>query len=335
MNEQSTEVLIGCYGEENEACIHWLRIHAESGEIDRLGEQDGIANPSFLTKHPVKNRVYAVSEVEDGEVVCFELDYEKYHLKEKKRLPTHGGPCYAEVSSCGNYLFVSNYSKASVMVYALCEKGDLQEEIDRIDFSSENDSHIHTIRQIPGTSFVAITDIGKSKIYFYQWEEVQKRLLPFQSIKVPGEAGPRHLAFHPDKPIMYVVNEYQSSVLVYRFGEQLTSTQCIQEIKTVDISKNYGAEIQYIDGKVITSNRGADSLTIFQVKADGTLEEETSVSTEGSWPRHFCSNQSIVNQLFVCNQHSDNLIVIKQINDTYSVINDTFFVSSPVCVISI
>lgn len=122
MDNQYTEVLVGCYGEGGSACIHWLKIHAESGEIERLGERNGIVNPSFLAKHPVKNRVYAVSEVEDGEVVCYELDDENHRLKEEGRLPTHGGPCYAEVSDCGNYLFVSNYSRAGVVVYALDEK---------------------------------------------------------------------------------------------------------------------------------------------------------------------------------------------------------------------
>lgn len=337
MDNQYTEVLVGSYGEEDSACIHWLKIHAESDEVERLGEQDGIINPSFLAKHPEKNYVYAVSEVEDGEVVCYEMDYENHCLKEESRLPTHGGPCYAEVSTCGDYLFVSNYSKAGVVVYALNEKGGLQKEVEYIDFTSANNqaSHIHTVRQIPKTSSVIMTDIGESKLYIYQWDEKQMRLLPSQSITIPEKAGPRHIAFHPDIPVLYVVNEYQSSVFVYQYAERAASIQCIQEIETVHDLKNYGAEIQYFDGKVITSNRGADSLTLFHVKEDGRLEKESSIPVSGEWPRHFCSNQLINNQLFVCNQNSNNITVLHQIDDTYSMTNDTFSIRNPVCIIDV
>ncbi|MEK4298568.1 beta-propeller fold lactonase family protein [Oceanobacillus sp. FSL W8-0428] len=337
MDNQYTEVLVGCYGEGGSACIHWLKIHAESGEIERLGERNGIVNPSFLAKHPVKNRVYAVSEVEDGEVVCYELDDENHRLKEEGRLPTHGGPCYAEVSDCGNYLFVSNYSRAGVVVYALDEKGDLQKEVEYIDFTSANnqDSHIHTVRQIPKTSFVIMTDIGESRLYIYQWDEKQMRLLPSQSITIPEKAGPRHIAFHPDMPVLYVANEYRSSVLVYQYVDRAASIQCIQEIETVNNLKNYGAEIQYFDGKVITSNRGSDSLTLFHVRENGRLEKEISIPVSGEWPRHFCSNQLINNQLFVCNQNSNNITVLHQKNDTYSITNDTFIIQKPVCIIGV
>lgn len=337
MDKQYTEVLVGCYGKEDSACIHWLKIHAESGKIKRLGGQDGIANPSFLVKHPVKNRVYAVSEVENGEVVCYELDDENHCLKEEDRLPTHGGPCYAEVSGCGKYLFVSNYSRAGVVVYALNENGGLQEEVEYIAFTSANNqaSHIHTVRQIPETSFVIMTNIGKSKLCIYQWDEKQMRLLPSQSITIPEKVGPRHIAFHPDMPMLYVVNEYQSSVFVYKYAESSASIQCIQEIETVHDLKNYGAEIQYFDGKLITSNRGADSLTLFRVREDGRLEKENSIPVSGEWPRHFCSNQLINNQLFVCNQNSNNITVLRQKNDTYSMTNDTFTIQKPVCIIGI
>ncbi|GIO24652.1 beta-propeller fold lactonase family protein [Oceanobacillus sp. J11TS1] len=337
MNNQDTELLIGCYGEDGKACIHWLKIHAGSSSMHRLGKKDGISNPSFLAKHPTKERVYAVSEVEDGEVVCYRLDYKNHQLEERSRLRTHGGPCYAEASACGKYLFVSNYSNPSVVVYALKENGDFQEEVERIDVPSENaaDSHIHTVRQIPGTSFIAMTDIGGSKIYIYQWNARQRSLLPVQAIPAPDNAGPRHIAFHPDQSIMYVVNEYQSSVFVYRYAEQFACIQLIQQINTVDVAKNYGAEIQYIGGKIITSNRGADSLTIFHVKEDGKLENETSIPTGGAWPRHFCSNQSIHHQLFVSNQKSNNITVIKQIGGKYSITNDTFSISSPACIIAI
>ena len=337
MDKRNTEVLVGCYGEVDLACIHWLNIHAESGEVTPLGEQAGIANPSFLVKHPVKNRVYAISEAADGEVVCYELDYEAHRLKERRRLPTHGGPCYAEVSACGKYLFISNYSNAGVVVFALDDNGDLQEEAEHIAFVSENRqaSRIHTVRQIPETSLFLLTDIGKSNIYLYQWDEERRSLLPFQSLTVPEKAGPRHVAFHPEKPIVYVVNEYTSTVSVYQYAVPSDSLQCIQTVETVREIRNYGAEIQFLDGKVITSNRGSDTLSLFKVTENGTLEKEGSISAGGEWPRHFCSNQWEDKQLFVCHQHSNNLAIFKQMNGTFSMMNNTFSIQSPACIIDL
>ena len=53
-----------------------------------------------------------------------------------------------------------------------------------------------------------------------------------QAKKVPV-AGPRHLAFHPKLPIVWVLNELNSTIATYRFDPQSGSLKPLQVITTL------------------------------------------------------------------------------------------------------
>lgn len=334
------EWLVSCYGQESEACIHWLEMDDKTGKMNCLGKKDGIIHPSFLARHPYKNRLYAISEVEEGEVVCYEIDRDNHQLMERNRLATNGGPCYVEAGRNGQCLFVCNYSKARISVYTLWENGDLKEEVEQIIYPAENgeETRIHTIRQVPNTDYIIATDIGKSKLYIYKWEEMAAELNFIQEVSVPDQAGPRHIAFHPDQPIFYVVNEYQSTVVVYAYEDHFSNVELIQCVETVSDEQNttnYGAEIQYVDGMIITSNRGHDSLTFFHVQKDGLLQKQTDILTGGNWPRHFFCDSCSGYRLFVMNQHSNNITIFQRDQDTFLPLGYAYSIKEPVCIIDL
>ena len=49
-------------------------------------------------------------------------------------------------------------------------------------------------------------------------------------------AGPRHIAFHSQMPLAYVINELDSSVTTYRFDAQRGSLQPIQILPSIPAS---------------------------------------------------------------------------------------------------
>jgi 6-phosphogluconolactonase (cycloisomerase 2 family) len=80
-------------------------------------------------------------------------------------------------------------------------------------------------------------------------------------------AGPRHIAFHSQMPLAYVINELDSSVTTYRFDAQRGSLQPIQILPSIPASytgNNTGAEIAVaLSGRVVyASNRGHDSIAL-------------------------------------------------------------------------
>ena len=66
------------------------------------------------------------------------------------------------------------------------------------------------------------------------------------------------------------------------------------------------------DGKFIyTSNRGENTLAVFAVQADGTVEHIQSISTEGDFPRDF-ELSTTEEYLVAANQNTDNLSLYKR-----------------------
>ena len=104
-------------------------------------------------------------------------------------------------------------------------------------------------------------------------------------------AGPRHIAFHPQMPWAYVINELGSSVTTYRFDAQRGSLQPIQILPSIPASytgNNTGAEIAVApSGRVVyASNRGHDSIAAFAVdRRDGTLTPVGWAPTHAKSPR--------------------------------------------------
>lgn len=51
-------------------------------------------------------------------------------------------------------------------------------------------------------------------------------------IKTEPGAGPRHIIFHPDKPLAFVCNELNSTTNVYRVNSSSGELEYLQTIKT-------------------------------------------------------------------------------------------------------
>ena len=55
--------------------------------------------------------------------------------------------------------------------------------------------------------------------------------MPFVSL--PPGAGPRHLAFHPTRPFVYVINELASTMTVFLWNQVDGSLRLLQNISTL------------------------------------------------------------------------------------------------------
>jgi 6-phosphogluconolactonase (cycloisomerase 2 family) len=142
--------------------------------------------------------------------------------------------------------------------------------------------------------FVVVPDKGLDRIFVFRFDAQRGKLAPNDpaSVKCRYGAIPRHIAFHPNAPYAYVVNEQDSTVYAYRWDSERGVLEPFQRVPTTPtsyVADNTGAEIAITpSGRFLyASNRGHDSIAIFAVQPDGTIDPLGWEPTQGKKPRFF------------------------------------------------
>jgi 6-phosphogluconolactonase len=108
----------------------------------------------------------------------------------------------------------------------------------------------------------------------------------------PAGTGPRHIDFHPTLKVAYVVHEHSSELTAYAvaadgFTPQVT---CSTLPGGLPYAGNTGSDVHVApSGRfVYASNRGHDSIAVFELDARGLPTATAHAATLGSTPRNFC-----------------------------------------------
>lgn len=288
----------------------------------------GTINPSFVTLSPDKRTLYAVNEITGGKgphgtISAFAVDPATGHLSYLNEQSTHGlAPCYASIETQGRYCLVANYETGSLCVLPILPDGSLGAATDVVQFSGSGPNparqegpHAHMVLRSPDASFMLAIDLGADRLMAFRLDSEQGALRPADPpwTQLPPGVGPRHLAFHPNRPFAYVISELHSTVTVCRYDEQQGAFAPIQTISTLPdnyTGENLGAEIMVApSGRfVYASNRGHDSLAIYAVDGEtGRLSLVGHESTQGVGPRTFIIDPSGA-LLLVANQDTDTVV---------------------------
>ncbi|WHX25686.1 lactonase family protein [Virgibacillus halodenitrificans] len=334
LQEDEYIVYVGTYGSEQDNTIRVLRLDPIARSLTQLEGVRGIENPSYLTVNQSQEALYAISEVKKGKVTLYEIDKPTYHLQEgnSQRGEAVEGPCYITLDEAEDYLFIVNYGGGSLSVYELASDHTIGQLLDQQTYSVG--SRPHTIVQIPGTSNFVVTDLGLDRIYLYKL--VKGKLMKINEIATPPGSGPRHAAVLADHKKVYIVNEFNSQLSVYSYDSSFSSMELVQKINTIDKPiglKNYGADVHIAYGKsfLYTSNRGHDSISVFQIDKEGLLIYVDNVSSEGNWPRNFVIT-SDEKFLLVANQRTNSIVLMEIGADGLPIYSgEKYIIPAPVC----
>lgn len=349
-DKKSERVYFGTYTGSGSEGIYVAELH-DIGKLSEPRLAARISNPSFLAVHPSRQWLYAVSEVETtdgkkgGGVTAFLINQSTGTLTKINSQATGGGaPCYLSVDKKGKCVLVANYSGGSINALPIKDDGSLGEPASFIQHTGKSINkqrqegpHAHSINVSADNRFAFAADLGTDEILVYRLDADKALLTPHQVVKTPAGGGPRHLSFHPNRQYAYVNNEITSSVTAYRFDAasgMLTELGTVSTIPADFKSENSTAETKVAaNGKfVYVSNRGHDSIAIFEVKEDGTLIPKDHVSTQGKTPRNF---NLIGNYLLAANQDTGNVVVFRIDEKTGSLTptGSSVKVSMPVCIV--
>ncbi len=313
--------------------LYLLRMDKRSGKLRRIGSVDAGPNPSFLAIHPNRRVLYAVNELEKGGVRAFAIAKDTGALTRLNEQPSEGGaPCYVSVDRSGSVVLVANYAAGSIALLPVGANGalDLAAQVVQHTGTGPNAErqaapHAHCILTDPSNRFVLAADLGADRVFVYRLDLDGKSLRPVEGgdLRLRPGAGPRHIAFHPTLPLVFVANELDSTVATLRFDAERGALSPLDTHSTVPdgwTGTNYPADIHVAaNGRTLyVSNRGHNSIAVFSV-ADSTggraLVLEQTVSTDGDWPRNFSLGPT-GRWLLVANQRSDTVVVFGRDPDT-------------------
>ena len=278
----------------------------KTGALKNLGPATDTSGAGFITIHPSKNLLYALNTAtidgkKTGVVSSFSINRSTGKLTFLNQQPACGaGPTHLIVDNSGKNVLLANYGSGSVAVFPIERDGKLgamssfqQHKGSSVNPQRQEGPHAHHVVTDPKNQFALVCDLGLDKVIAYKFDPLKGTITTAGGLSLKPGAGPRHLAFGRDGKFVYVINELDSTVTVFRYDDKTGSGQEVQSLSTLEknyTGKNSPAEIAvHPNGKfVYGSNRGYDSIVVFAVDSkNGTLTQIQQQPTGGKIPRHF------------------------------------------------
>ena len=346
-------IFVGTYSRRGSEGVYRLTMDSETGALGKPTLAARALNASFLAAHPAHRHLYAVNEIDTeagkpaGAVTAFEVDADGM-LREVSRQPTGGAaPCHLGVDASAACLVVANYRDGNAALFPIEKNGALLPMAHKVQHEGRGPNpqrqeapHAHGVTFSPENRFVLIPDLGLDRIMIYRLDGTRLAANdPAFGTVAPG-AGPRHVAFHPTRPLAYSINEMGGTVTAFAWDG---SAGALRELCTVSTlppdfqGANTTAEIVvHPSGRFLYgSNRGHDSIAVFAL--DDATGKPTLIQhqpTGGKSPRNFAVDPA-GRFLIAANQDSDNLVVfrIEQATGKLSATGSQAAVPAPVCVL--
>jgi 6-phosphogluconolactonase len=323
---------VGTYTGKNSKGIYLFEMNKDTGKLADLGVVAETPNPTFLTLHPTKPVLYAVSEIGNfdgkkaGAVAAFRIDPKTKALTLLNKQTSGGaGPCHVSIDKAGKNVFVANYGGGSVEMIPVKDDGSLaepstfiQHKGKSINKGNQEGPHAHSINLDAANRFAMAADLGTDMIYVYKVDPDKGTLTandPVGAKLAPG-SGPRHFSFHPNGKNAFVINEIALTLTSFNYDADkgmLTEIETLSTLPKDAPKKGSTAEVVvHPSGKwVFGSNRGHNSIAVFAFdEAKGKLTHVNNYGDTVKVPRNFVIDPT-GNFVLVGNQDGGNITVFR------------------------
>jgi 6-phosphogluconolactonase len=324
-----TWMYVGSFTGEGRGHGEGLTVFRRGGEADRwqrvqvLGD---FADPSFVIVDRQARCLYSAHG--DGtQATAYRIDQMSGRLSVLNQQPTGGrNGVHLAIDATGRGLVVANYATGTVALLPIEGDGSLGARRDLVTLTGtpgphrtqQESSHPHDCPFDRTGRFVVVPDKGLDKVFVYRVDAAAGTLAAAapSEIATRAGAGPRHVAFHPTQPYLYVINELDSTIAVYRFDPDRSVLEPLQVQTTLPsrfTGNNTCAEIAVApSGRfVYGSNRGHDSIAIFSIdQATGLLTSVGWEPTQGKTPRFFALDPPATH-LYAANQTTDTVVIFR------------------------
>ena len=186
-------LFVGTYTEDSPSeGIYVFHFNQETGHFS-LRSSAKAGNPSFVVLSPNGNRLYAVSEFNDGRQGAYSFAYNPKtgRLSNPTFVSTKAGdrlgdsenrpgsdPC--NLYTDGHCLITANYSGGDISAFKLDKRGRLHGTAQQKRFSGRDSaavSHIHCGLSTPDGKYFLATDLGNDRIHRFDFAPNGKEIL--------------------------------------------------------------------------------------------------------------------------------------------------------------
>jgi 6-phosphogluconolactonase len=344
----SISVYIGTYTGPKSKGIYLSKLDLATGTLSAPTVAAETPSPSFLAIHPDGKFIYAANEVANapkGFVTAFSINADGSLSQISQQTSGGSGACYVSVDPSGKVAMVANYGSGSIESLPIEADGKLgapatfdQHKGKGPDARRQEGPHGHCIDADLAGKFVLSCDLGLDEVFVYRLDPATAKLTAIEPGHTAPKSGPRHLAFHPNGKLVYVITEMGCTITGFNYDTQTGGMKEFQTISTLpaDFKGNSTcAEIAvHPSGKfVYGSNRGHDSIAAFSIDDAGKLTLIGFTPTQGKDPRSFGIDPT-GQFLIAANQSSNNMVVfrIDQKTGQLTPTGSSLELSAPVCV---
>lgn len=302
-------------------------------ELSVIDSFPGPGGAGYLDLSPNGLTLFATSGVgvpgdeQHNSVASYRVNPEDHSLELINRQSSQGrGNCHVQSSPDGKYVFAANYSSGHATALSVDESGKLNTATSVVkgegagpNLKRQEGPHAHMVMMDPGGKFLLVPDLGIDKIMNYAFDSETGVLSPNPDqpfLEMEPGSGPRHLAFHPDKNLVYVLSEMSATVTACTFDSKSGVLSIINSASIVGADftgKLQSAAVRvHPNGKfVYASNRDdVSNLTVFSVDSNGGLAQTQIFRDIPYWPRDF-NITTDGNFLLVAGERSNEIALYK------------------------
>jgi len=310
--------------------ISVFQVNPETGDMTHIQTVPS-DNPSFLAIHPSQRYLYAINEIADyegeetGSVEAYAINEETGELTLLNRQSAAGSiPAHLSVDPTGEYLIVGNYVGGNFVSLPIHEDGSLGEVISIVEQSGsgphdrQQSPHPHAVLFDPSGSYIATADLGTDQVQIFELQDGE--LVQVSETTVAPGSGPRHVAFHPNGDVLYVINELTATVTAFKFDPE--SGQLGEEIQTIgtvpadfpehkstaEIMVHPSGRFLYGSNRKFEDHPLADSIAAYRIDPDtGELTLIGHTTENIQFPRGFNFDPTGT-WLYALNQKGDSIV---------------------------
>src|SRR5262245_58394321 len=275
--------------------IFVLSLNQQTGEVTLVETvlipgviKSGGSTPMAVS--PDRRFLYVATRGEPQAIASFAIDPKSGKLKYIGSGPLVDSMAYIATDRSGRYLLGASYPGHKITVSPIGPPGTVQPPRQVL----PDHPNAHAIMADASNRHVLVPTLGNDRVNQFTFDPATGPLTPTTppAITIKAKAGPRHLAYHPNGKIVYVVGELDAFVYVFDYDLatcRLTEKQSVSALPPGFDGTPAAADLHVTpDGRfVYASERTSSTLAGFRVDpASGTLSVIGSVPTEQQ-PRGF------------------------------------------------
>ncbi|HNJ82770.1 MAG TPA: lactonase family protein [Piscinibacter sp.] len=234
-----------------------------------------------LALRPDRRVLYAAIRNEPWRVLAFAIDAREGRLTALGEAPLAQSMAHIAVDTSGRWLFSASYGGGLITLNPLAADGAPQPPC----WQQATPPKAHAMRASVDNRFAYATSLGGDQLLQFAFDAERGALTPLAPPAFAGRrgTGARHLAFHPNGRIAWLLNELDATLDVLAVdtaGGQLSALQTVSFLPPGFAGEPWGAELRLTpDARfVYASERRSSTLAGFAVDAQGRL------ALIGHWP---------------------------------------------------